>query len=189
MLHKNEIKILQSFLSDVSKKVYGRNLAKEIKMSQKNVAILLNKLEKENIFKCKVEGKNKYFFLNKENKLVLDYLVISEIYKKILFFEKYKKVKEIFEEEKGEIVGIFGSYVKGNFNDKSDLDVFVFGKFNEKKLKEKGKMFGVEVSVHKFSLKKFKEMVKKKSPFANEILKNHILIKGYETFVREVLND
>jgi len=64
ILNINKIKILKEFSSGYHKRIYGRDIAKKLKMNQKTVSNVLNRLEKEHILEYKKEGKNKYYYLN-----------------------------------------------------------------------------------------------------------------------------
>src|SRR3989344_5300320 len=64
ILNNNILDILEEFATDFNKKIYGREIAKKLKMNQKTVSNILKRLEKEHILKFSVEGKNKYYYLN-----------------------------------------------------------------------------------------------------------------------------
>ena len=46
ILNINKIKILKEFSSGYHKRIYGRDIAKKLKMNQKTVSTVLNRLEK-----------------------------------------------------------------------------------------------------------------------------------------------
>jgi len=96
ILNKNLIKILEVFSEDYNKRIYGRDVAKKLKMNQKTVSNILNKLEKENILKFSIEGKNKYYYLNKFNSNIKEIVKLIEIQRKIEFLDRYKKFRELF---------------------------------------------------------------------------------------------
>src|SRR3990167_10716484 len=111
LLNTKALQILEEFSSDYSKRIYGRNIAKQLKMNQKTVSNILNKLEKENILKFSIEGKNKYYYLNKFNSNIKEIVKLIEIQRKIEFLDRYKKFRELFdkinERAKGTLI-IFG---------------------------------------------------------------------------------
>ncbi len=180
LLNNNAFKVLAEFSSDYSKRIYGGQVAKKLKMNQKTVANVLNFLEKQNILKYSTEGKNKYYFLNKLNPQIPDILKILEIGRKNNFFDKYPKLKELFialEKRAEGILVIFGSYANFTSNEKSDLDVFVMGKIREiRDLEEK---YTIKINVVKSNREKFN----KDDVFIKEIIKNHIILKGVEEFI------
>ena len=62
------------------------------KYQRKNYGkFILNELEKNNIIKSQLVGKNKYFYLNLDN-IEVKYLILnSEIYKTVIFIKKYPR--------------------------------------------------------------------------------------------------
>ncbi|MEN7982709.1 MAG: nucleotidyltransferase domain-containing protein [Nanoarchaeota archaeon] len=180
ILNKNISNILTVFFSDIEKRIYGRNLAKKLKMNQKTVANLLIFLEKQNILKSSLEGKNKYYFVNKKNIEVKEIIRLIEIDKKIKFISHYKIFKELFnklEKETNGILIIFGSYANYTNKKNSDLDIFVIGKISDVEFLEE--RYGIKINVVNSTKNKFN----KNEYFIQEILKNHIILKGVEEFV------
>ena len=180
LLNKNTFKVLAEFCSDYSKKIYGGQIAKKLKMNQKTVSNVLNALEKQNIVKYSTEGKNKYYFLNRLNPKILDILKILELGRKNNFLDKYPKLSELFialEKRTSEMLIIFGSYANFTANDKSDLDVFVLGKIGE--IEDLEKKYNLNINIIKSSKEKFN----KEEVFIKEVIKNHIVLKGVEEFI------
>jgi len=180
LLNNKIIDILSEFSSDYHKKIYGRDVARKLKMNQKTTSNILNNLEKEDILKFSQEGKNKCYFLNKFNSQIKEIIKLIEINRKVKFLEKYKKIKELFEklEKKSEgILIIFGSYAAFSNNEKSDLDVFIIGKIS--RLEDIERDYNVKINI----VKSTKEKFNKEDIFIKEIIKNHIILKGVEGFV------
>jgi predicted nucleotidyltransferase len=180
LLNKNAFKILAEFCSDYSRRIYGWQIAKKLKMNQKTVSNVLNLLEKENIIKYVTEGKNKYYFLNKLNPKILDILKIIEIERKNIFLEKNIKLQDLFlelEKRAEGVVIIFGSYANSTNNEKSDLDVFIFGKRVE--IKDLEDKYNLEINIITSNREKFN----KEEVFIKEIIKNHIILRGVEEFI------
>ncbi|MFH0831257.1 MAG: helix-turn-helix domain-containing protein [archaeon] len=180
LLDKKIMDILGEFSSDYSKKIYGREAAKRLKMNQKTASNILNRLEKENILKFSQEGRNKYYFLNKFNPQIKDIIKLIEISRKSRFLEKYKKISGLFsklEQKSRGILVIFGSYAGFSSNDKSDLDIFIIGKISNAEDLEKA--YNLKMNIFKSSRKRFD----KDNILIKEIIKNHIILKGMEDFV------
>lgn len=181
MLFNNNARlILGEFCLDYSRKMYGRQLAKSLKMNQKTAANTLNGLEKEGILKYSTEGKNKYYFLNKHNPKVADVIKIIEIERKNRFIERYPELKELFyalEKKTDGMAIIFGSYANLTANKNSDLDVFIAGKISDTNDLEEA--YNIKINVVKSS----KENINKNNIFIKEIVKNHIILKGVEEFI------
>lgn len=190
MIHKKYFEIMKQFLRGYNKEIYGRELIKKVNISQKNIALTLNELEKEGILTQKTRGNIKHFLLNKNNSLIKRYLILAEIENSIIFLKKNLKINDIFEkiDKNNALICIFGSYAKGIQKKDSDLDIFIVGNVNEKELKKISDVYNINISIKKGDEQDFIELLKKNNPLINEILENHIIISGYEKFVNEVVN-
>jgi predicted nucleotidyltransferase len=180
LLDKKAIAILGEFSSDYGKRIYGRDIAKRLEMNQKTVSNVLNRLEKENILKFSVEGKNKYYYLNKFNPSIKEIVKLMEVDRKIKFIERNKKIGgllENLEQRARGILIIFGSYAKGTNTEKSDLDVFVQGRISN--IDDLENLYSLKINVILSDKKRFDKQEK----IIIEILKNHIILKGVEEFI------
>lgn len=175
MILHNEI--LVQFLDDYAKPIYGRQLVGKVSMSQKSIALELNRLEKEHVLNSRKVGNIKFFSLNIKNPAVKDILVAAELSRKRYFLQKHKVIANIFRHD-SRIVGIFGSYAKDTQNDDSDLDVFIIGEGADE-FEERGRLFNIDVSVKYFS----EDDLSKPTPLVKEMIKNHIIIFNAEHFV------
>src|SRR4030043_593162 len=113
ILNDKTLDILEEFCLGYNKRIYGRQVANKLKMNQKTVSNLLNRLEKEGILKYSTEGKNKYYFLNMLNPQIKDIIKMIEIARKNKFIQKYSKLRELFyalEKRANGTLVIFGSY-------------------------------------------------------------------------------
>ena len=180
LLNKSEIKILEEFTKDKDNRIYGRAIAQKYNLNQKTISNILNNLEKQGILKFKREGKNKYYFLNKNNSEIKEIVQLVEINKKIIFTKNQIKFKGLFENLEKKTKGIliiFGSYAKGIEKKDSDLDLFIIGEIeNIKKLEDS---FGIDINIVKIKQNKFN----KNELFIKEIMENHIVLKGVEEFI------
>ncbi len=180
ILNKNTSKILAVFFSNIDKRIYGRSLAKKLNMNQKTVSNLLFLLENQNILKFSLEGKNKYYFVNKNDSGVKEIIRLIEIDKKIKFLENHRIFKELFnklEKKTNGILIVFGSYADYTNKKNSDVDIFVLGKISDIEFLEE--TYGIKINIVKSTKNKFN----KKEYFIQEILKNHVVLKGVEDFV------
>ena len=180
LLNNKEQCILNEFIGNYSKKIYGRDIAKRLKMNQKTVANILNRLEKEQILKFSTEGKNKYYFLNTFNYHLKEIIAMIEIKRKIDFLEKNKNIKDLFaklEKKSKGILILFGSYAKGKSNKESDLDVFSIGDIGQAHDLED--LYNIKINI----IKSTKDKFNKQEPIIREIINNHIILKGTEEFI------
>lgn len=179
-LNKNRIEIIKEFASDYHKKVYGRNIAKKLKMNQKTISNSLNDLEEQGILKFSTEGRNKYYFFNENYIHIKEIIKIIEIFRKIEFLERNKKIRDLFEKIESKVNGIvviFGSYANDTNRKDSDLDIFILGKISN--LEELEELYKIKINV----VKSTKEKWNKKEIIIKEIIKNHIILKGMEEFI------
>ncbi len=182
MLHNKYFEVLEKFLGDYNREIYGRELIGKVSLSQKSIALVLVDLERNGILKSKKKGNMKYFKLNLENSEIKDIIISVEFMRKLNFLKKHRKLANIFEKD-DRMVGVFGSYAKGIHGKDSDVDVFIIG--NKKKLDyfEKGKKFNIDISVKYFSEIEFKKLLKEKNNLIKEMILDHVLIFKTEKFV------
>jgi len=183
LLNNKELKILTEFTSDYNGRLYGSAIASKLNMNQKTVSNVLNKLEKQNILKFKQEGKNKYYFLNKLNPSTKEMIKLVEVNKRIVLFEKYKKLSPLFLEIEKRAKGItliFGSYANFTNNEKSDLDVFSEGSILD--VSDLETLYNIKINIVKSRKDKFKP----NDLFLKEIISNHIILKGVEEFIETI---
>jgi len=188
MIHNKYLEVMKHFLRGYNKEIYGRELINKVNISQKNIALTLAELEEEGILSSVMKGHLKFFSLNKKNPLIKKYLLMFEVEKSIEFFNKNPKIEQILNHAKLEgVVCIFGSYAKGIQKKSSDLDLFIVGNFDENEIKKIAKDYNLEVGVKGGGISDFVNSLKEKNPLIEEIIENHILFVGYESFIEEVL--
>lgn len=101
----------------------------------------------------------------------------------------YWKIEKFL--DKIDVIAIFGSVAKGTAREDSDVDCLIItdskkeledkiGSLIIKKMNKEPKIFLCQF----FSKKEFKTNLKKKSKFAEEILKNHVVLYDKEGFLR-----
>lgn len=186
---ENHLKVLILFSNDYDSEYYIREIQKKLGLSPRTVQLVLQSLEEKGVLESEVKGKIRSYRLRK-GEIAKDYLVLTEQYKKITFLGEHEMIREIIEKISKHIEGIgviFGSYAKGREKKDSDLDVFIAGKYNSKKIKEVSKMYGIDVNVKNYK-KEFFEKNKEKDILLEEVIDNHILFLNGEEFVRVVFD-
>ena len=178
-IQKKDVEVMQIYLQDFRREIYGRELTGKVLMSQKSVALTLERLEKEHLLKSKRRGNIRYYRLNEENLEVRDVLVIAEVVKKLEFLRQHRKIAHLLGED-SRVVGIFGSYATGTQKHDSDIDLFIIGGREKEDYDAKGKLFDLDISIKYFSEDQFKI---KKSSLCREIAKGHVLLFGAERFI------
>lgn len=164
----------------LKKNVHLREIARTLEKPHPTVLRKINKLVEKNILDYKIEGKNKTFFL-KDNLKAKNYIYLAETYKLIQLLEKYPKLSIILEEIKNNflegMIILFGSYAKGNPKPNSNIDIYL--ETSNPKIKDKieGINSRVSVKIGKFEVD---------SLLIKEIVKNHIIVRGVETFYEKI---
>ncbi|MBI5798073.1 nucleotidyltransferase domain-containing protein [Candidatus Woesearchaeota archaeon] len=178
--------IMEEFLRDYAGAYTGSFISQKKGLNQKTVSNYLNILEKEHILRSVTEGKNKKYSLNKENKEILKHFILAiEHLRTIDFYKKYPLIKEVAEKIQKHIQGtalLFGSYAKGIAKKDSDIDILIIGTCNEKEITKIELIYNVDINL------KIYNKIEKDILF-KEAIKNHILLKNFETFTEDMLHE
>lgn len=116
-------KILNYLFLNEERRVYINEFARILESDPKNVYRSLVALEKEGILSSEFMGKQRYFYLNKKNKLFKEHKNI---------FLKTVGIESVLKEELKKVAGlknayIFGSYANKNYGPDSDIDILLIG--------------------------------------------------------------
>ena len=171
------------------------SLIKKVKASPNLVLDYTNKLSYYGIIKeINIGGKKKVHiksikpnFESNNGKLIYS---LIEVDKKLLFFEKYKKLKhyllqlnDIINKEVLFIV-VYGSYARFAATNDSDLDILIVGTLNKEKITRIKEIFislDIEPSIKIEDFDKFMKNVDK--PLYQNIIKEHVIICGEINFI------
>lgn len=195
---KVEIEVLKPYTTSPSGKFHLRELARKLGMNHTSLRPHLNSLKSKGIIKEKTEGRNRVFYLNQTSKLLPYYLVQAEADRT---FEFLKDKKEIMSLWKGfenkidlkqrveiDLLVLFGSFVRGDETEESDIDLFLSAPEKtsievEKVLQSLESVVGRSINVEVVkSLRKFLSGGVSRS--FDEIVENHIILIGPEKFVQ-----
>ena len=185
---ENKFKIIK-ILDENRQGLHMREISRQIKTGLPNIKRYLDIFEKRGIIKKEKKANLINITLNYKQEIFSD---LKQIHLN-LFLELPKKIQLAFNDflrelkEKPLISLIFGSYAKGKETKSSDLDLFVVGKVDSLEIKKLGRNYGLDIQIFKVSFKDFSKMVRDKKEFFGEVLENHILVRGEELFIREVL--
>ena len=182
------LKILSLYTKGYNKNYYIREIQKMLQISTRTALLTLEDLEKRAILTSTRRGKIKIYQI-KPDITTREYFVMTETYKKINFFQKHLTIKTIIEKIESQIKGIaliFGSYAKGLEKKDSDLDIFVVGDCNKEKIKEISDTYGIKISIKQYPQKIFETKLNE-DILIKEVIENHIMIKGTEPFINEVI--
>jgi len=160
--------------------MHGRELAKELKTSLTRIQSILNELRQHNVLDYKSEGKNHVYFI-KKNIIAKTYVLNAENYKLAKMLRKYPifepLFKEIIEKYPNKMIILFGSYAK--FIPKEDSDIDIYVETTDKRIKENIQKINDLLSVKIGNFNKGDLLIK-------EIIKNHIIIQGGESFYEKL---
>lgn len=171
---KTTQKILQYFFMNKNAYPHVRDLGRILGEDASNISKKLRELEKEKILISKENGTKKYS-LNK------DYALLPEIKK--LFFGSYglpMVLSEVLQKIPGLLQAfIFGSYAKGGFSEKSDIDILLIGSHSSLAAKRTivpfQKTLGREFNVIDMTKGEFDGKMKKKDPFLTSVMKGKLI--------------
>ncbi len=179
-------KAILLFVYNPAKAYYISEVAKLIKTSPGTAQRELEKLAKESFLTKEKKANLAYFKLNTFNPLLPD---IISIINKTIGIEAVLK-KELQGAQGIDFAFLFGSYVKGDFNAGSDIDLYVIGEISEKelykKLRKVEEKIDKTINYHLALTEEFKKNIKK-SFFYKEILTKYILVKGAENEFRKFI--
>jgi len=176
-----ELEILTLYLGDYTRQFYLRETSKLAKIPLKTTQNLLLNLEKKKILKSMLRGKNKYFKLNLDNIQTKFYLLQSEIYKTLLFINKYPLFKTFLKEIKtNKPLIIFGSFARLSADKDSDLDLIVISN-----KKEKLPSHLLPYKIHEVTISKnnFIKSMKNQEALIKEIQESHIILNNHSFYV------
>lgn len=185
---KNQTLILEEFFNHPEKTYYLRELARVIKKEPGVFQRDINKLVKNGILESYYQANSRFFKLNKKHPL---YQEFKSIFFKTLGAEA--KLKEILKKIKGiKTAFIYGSFAKEKEDQFSDIDLMIIGNPNEDllipKISQLESRIGREINYTIFSGANFREGLKKKEVFLEEIIDNpKIFIIGNQNDLEEII--
>jgi predicted nucleotidyltransferase len=168
---KVAIKLLDYYFLNPDSQHYINELARILGLDPKNTETKLKEFEKEGLFKSEFRGKERYFFLAKDNSVLEHY---RQIFLKTYGIEK--RLKDMLPNIKGlKEAYIFGSYASNKMDSSSDIDILAIGSHSvlelQKVIAKLQKDTGREFNVTNLSLKEFEAKKKDKGPFIDHVFK------------------
>jgi predicted nucleotidyltransferase len=176
-----QLDIISLYSPNYKAEFYLRQISKLAKLPLKTCQNTLTLLEKMNILKSKIDGKNKYFSLNLDNIQTKSHLLQAEVYKTGTFLEKYPPFKTFLKELKTNIfVVIFGSFAKLTADKNSDLDLLIVSDKEEKL-----PFHLLPYKIHEIILleSSFIKAVKEQENLIKEIEENHLILNNHSFYI------
>lgn len=181
-INGKEFEILSMFANNYSIKLRESEIVQMLKLPQRTVSRKLNNLEKNKYLKYTREGKNKIYFIDKENPLLFQLLILIESYKAVKFLA-LNPILAILIKELDCGMLIFGSYAKGNHVSNSDLDI-VFLCNKNKEIMDIINKSSIEIHAQYSPIEKLKEKLREKDALALEITSNHIILRNFDELTK-----
>ncbi len=166
---KITIKLLRYYFVNPNRKHYINELAKIIAVDPGNLFRKLKELEGDGLFLSQAVGSQRFFYLNKRWPLLGEYKKIFELKFGLpeILKKEFKKVKGLQE------AYIFGSYIKGNLQEASDIDVLLIGSHDPgdifKIINPLEKSLGREINIIDYSQAEFTKKIKDKDFFLKNV--------------------
>jgi len=172
---KVAVKILDYYFLNPHAQAYINELARMLRLDPKNTETKLKELEKEGLFQSEFRGKQRYFFLAKDNPILEHY---RQIFLKTYGIER--RLKDIAGNIKGlEQAYLFGSYANEKMDSSSDIDILAIGEHSvlelQRAITQLQKDTGREINVMNLSPKEFREKKKNKDPFITNVFKTRTI--------------
>lgn len=185
-------RILDIFLKNPFKEIHLREIARLSKVSLNNVDNSMRLFVKDDMFKRRKVSNMVFFKPNLENEALLKIFEYLELEKKKEFYDKNKKIARLLQKytqdivnlsnKKIQLVVLFGSIARGEWNKNSDIDILVVisGKDREvttvlnKAKTDVGPL--LEISPISTTTEKFVEGFGKRTEFYNELWKDRVVL-------------
>jgi len=185
-------KILEVFLKDPFKEIHLREIARLSGVSVNNVDNSLRLYIKDDMFKRREVSNMVFFRPNLENEELLKMFEYLELEKKKEFYNENKKIARLirkytedivaFSDRKIQLVILFGSVARGEWTKSSDIDILavVSGRENEvTSILNKAKIEVspiLEIRPISTTAEKFREGLKKRTEFYDELWKDRVVL-------------
>jgi len=176
---KAKSKLISKLFTDELLEFYIRELERLTEIDYKSLHLELKKLQEVDLLESRKDGNRIYFKANKTHPICP---LLIELIKKTAGIETAFR-ELLFKRTDIEFAFIFGSYAKGNFNSKSDIDFFCVGKISSPKLSELlydlQEKSGREINYHLYDKAEFKKAIEEKRHFVSSLKTTQkIFVKG-----------
>lgn len=189
------LEIIELLLNE-RKECYLREIAKKTNNSTSSISRQLKLLNNNKIITERKSGKELMYSLNFKNNTTLKLCELIETQRLGEFYKKNVGMKIILDDflekvkDEGVVnITVFGSVAKGKYTKESDIDILIITNKRRDLVKEIKRIhaeYGRNVSIVNLTKKELKE--KKSEPLIQEIIKNHLVLFGYEYFVQKVMS-
>lgn len=174
-----DMRVLTCFLANPRTSFYKRELARKLDMSPSAVVRAVESFEKEGILHKEIRGKEHFFTLNLENCVVPP---LKKAYGLALVLSA--RPKEAFLEADPDLISLamYGSYARGDFDERSDIDFLVLTHTDKMKIypavKSLEDTLGIQVNISAFRLAQWKSFADAGDAYYKNVVRDHILLHG-----------
>lgn len=195
MINETEIIILKELIKDLTKQMSILEISRIIKKPYKQTYQNMKRLEKKGLITTINIGKSSLCIYNYAKELITTCYI--ESLRTGDFLEKNKKVEILAEKLAKELktvnctIIIFGSYVKKTQTKTSDIDIAIITEEPhleeaERTAKYASNLSTVSTHIIEFTYQDLTKMLleKKEINVGKEIIKNHVILTGYENFYK-----
>ncbi len=165
-----------------------REVCRLLPVSHGTAYSVLKHLEEKQVLSSSLKGKIRIFSLSR-TEMSRQYLVFTEVYKRILLFERKPFIREVIHKLVPSISGsaaVFGSYAKGTEHEDSDLDLFIAGSCDEEEIARLGRKYGIEINIKVYPKDLFGRSTGN-DPLLHEVLLDHVVIRDPDYFITTVV--
>lgn len=182
----NKLEIIKLYTANYKNSFYLREISQLSKIPLKTTQDALKILEKENIIKGIIRGKNKYFTLNINNSQTKFLIIQAELYKTAQFLEKYQQLNSFAKSlDINNPIIIFGSFAKSTADKNSDIDILII---SDKEQKLSSHLMPQKMHEIIMNEKTFKESIEKQEALIKEIENAHIILNNHSFYVNSMWN-
>lgn len=175
----NAWKILSMFFNQPRKKKYVKEVARELKISTGSASVLLKELAASGYLLKQKQGMELFYSLRNDDPVVKK-LRTAYFLTKLQQFNFVESILKI--DSYATVIAVYGSYVSGNYDEASDLDLLILSNKREedfyeviKKIESK---LNLEVSLTLLKPVKWIKLADQKDAFYNSVVKNNVVLYG-----------
>ena len=171
-------RVLRYFALNSLEGVYVKELARKLELSAGICSQALRELENAGFLERTVLGQAHYYRLRES------YLT-TELKRFVGYFHIFHSglVETLIDHSPSiATIALYGSYVRGDFSEDSDVDILVIGPRNARStdLVPTEELLGAEVSLEQYSPGEWLKLKKQKDPYYSEVMRNHVILYGSE---------
>lgn len=164
----NRYKLLKIFLDNPTESFRLRELSRISKISPTSVINYLREFEKQELIRKYEKREVPFYQAERENENFKHYKKLSILYE----LHKSGLIEFLWQELSPEAIILYGSYVKGESIENSDIDIFIIGKEKKIEIEKFEKKLGKGIHLM------FDEVEKIPKELKNNLI-NGIVLKGY----------